>query len=177
MNATNATAETTDFIGYEYRTMQVPADLEGLVIDSYRSFGWMLDAASPRQTIGNSELRFKRDRQIRNKAELSRLQRQFDSSIQRVNALHASPRTKASIVSFTLGILGCVFLGGSMFSYLGGLMALMIILAVPGFILWIAAYPAYRAVLASAQQKAAPQIEAVYDSIYELTKRASGLLG
>lgn len=171
-----ATVGSADFIGYEYKNISVPTAIESLYVDSYRAFGWALESSNPDYLTKKTDLKFKRDRQISNKAELSRLQRQFDSYADRVASLLAGPAMRASVISIILGVLGCAFLAGATFSYLAGLTVFMVVFAVPGFILWIVAYPVYRQVRSSGQHNAEPQIDAAYDSIYETTKKASQLL-
>ena len=72
------TKNSDNFIGYEYKEIIITCDKEGMYADGYPSFGWKLDGITP-SVIGLStvNLKFKRDRKIKNKAELSRLQRQF----------------------------------------------------------------------------------------------------
>jgi hypothetical protein len=68
---TDITINGKNFVGYEYKEVSTSRGLEGVYADGYPNFGWELEG-------GNyGRLKFKRDRKIRNKAELSRLQREF----------------------------------------------------------------------------------------------------
>ena len=102
-------AVNANFVGYEYRDITVDRDLEALYADSYRSFGWILENASPLALgLGNITMKFKRDRKIRNKAELTRLQRQFDACVNDIMSMEDSKASSASIVAFSVGIVGTV---------------------------------------------------------------------
>jgi hypothetical protein len=169
-------AGAKDFVGYEYKNISVPSLDEGLYVDSYRAFGWSLESAEQDKLSNSVVLKFKRDRQIRNKAELSRLQRQFDSYAMQVRNLESEPKNRARIFALSVGLIGCAFLAGAMFSYLGGFIVAMVLLAIPGFLLWLVAYPVFSRVLAGRTQKNAPQVDATYDAVYETAKKASQLL-
>lgn len=175
-NVNEVSAGAKDFIGYEYKNISVPSLDEGLYVDSYRAFGWALESSEQDKLTSNIVLKFKRDRQIRNKAELSRLQRQFDSYAMQVRGLEAAPKSRARMISLSVGIIGCAFLAGATFSYMSGFIVAMVLLAIPGFLLWLIAYPSYTRVLAKTTQRNASQVDATYDAVYETTKKASQLL-
>jgi len=170
---------SSNFIGYEYKDVTTSRELEGIYADSYPSFGWTLDGAVPIPIIGISTitLKFKRDRKIRNKAELTRLQRQFEACISEIMRMERSKSISASIVAFTIGIIGAACMAGATFSYLGGLIPLCIILAVPGFIGWILPYFMYNSTYAKKTSKITPLIEVKYDEIYEVCEKGNALLG
>jgi len=65
---------------------------------------------------------------IRNKAELTRLQRQFDSCVAEVVALEQSKTTGAMIAALSIGIAGTAFMAGSIFAYLADMLLFCIIL-------------------------------------------------
>lgn len=131
------TNQENSFVGFEY--MEVPAkrSMESLYVDSYRNFGWEYEGSSEQENSDHVTVKFKRNRKIRNKAELSRLQRQFESCTHEIEALERSRTTTATIAAFSIGLVGTALLGCSMFSYLNGMLPLMVILAVPGFLGWI----------------------------------------
>ncbi|MCI1868830.1 hypothetical protein [Bifidobacterium crudilactis] len=175
-NTNEVHAGAKDFVGYEYKNISVPSLDEGLYVDSYRSFGWSLESSEQDRLSNSVVLKFKRDRQIRNKAELSRLQRQFDSSALKIRALETAPESTARLLALCLGIIGCAFLAGATFSYMAGFIVAMVLLAIPGFLLWIVAYPVFVRTKASKTQKNAPQLDACFDAVYETSKQASQLL-
>lgn len=86
-------------------------------------------------------------------------------------------KTSAAVIAaFTAGLIGTVFLGGSVFAYLGGLLPFSIVLAVPGFLGWILPYFLYCRVRRSRTEALTPLIEQKYDEIYSVCEKASGLL-
>ncbi len=109
------------FIGYEYMEVAADRQMEAVYADSYPSFGWRLDACTPCvQGLTRVTMKFKRDRKIRNKAELTRLQRQFESGAAEIAALEKSKTLGASAAAFLIGIVGTAFMAGSVFSAGGG---------------------------------------------------------
>ncbi|MEG0368303.1 MAG: hypothetical protein RR585_15770 [Coprobacillus sp.] len=166
------------FIGYEYKDIIVEKSLEAIFIDSFTYFGWQLETSRPSLSTHQSvELKFKRDRKIRNKAELTRLQRQFEAFVHEISLLETSKKTKAMIVAFTLGICGTVLIAASTFSYLGGLYLAMILFAAPGFIGWILPYFCYMKIYEKKVKEINPLIEKKYDEIYDICEKANQLLG
>ena len=176
MNETGS--DSSGFIGYEYRDVTVNRSLEAMYIDGYENFGWKHESTTATQIgLGAVSMKFKRDRKIRNKAELTRLQRQFDACVSEITSMEKSKAASASIVAYTVGLLGTAFLAGATFSYLGGLIILCIVLAIPGFVGWILPYFLYNSTYAKKAAKVTPLIESKYDEIYEICERANSLLG
>lgn len=138
------TKNENNFIGYEYKDVTVNRSMESVYSDGYANFGWKLeDTSTPLQGINFVTMKFKRDRKIRNKAELSRLQRQFDACVAEIENMERSKALGASAAAYGIGIVGCAFLAGSVFAYNGNMLPLSIILAIPGFIGWILPYFCY----------------------------------
>jgi hypothetical protein len=121
-------------------------------------------------------MKFKRDRKIHNKAELTRLQRQFESCASEIERLEASKSIGASVFAYSTGIVGTAFIAGSVFSYLAGMVPLMIVLAVPGFIGWIVPYFGYLRIQKKKIEQVTPLIDQKYDEIYDVCEKANGLL-
>ena len=166
-----------DFIGYEYKELIVDRDKEGVYADGYPNFGWQLEnSAAPFFGLSSVILKFKRDRKIRNKAELTRLQRQFESNVSEIEKLEQSKTTTAVITSFTIGLIGTACMAGSVFAFLGGMIPLCIVLAVPALIGWALPYFCFIRLRNKRTERIAPLIEQQYDSIYEVCEKAHGLL-
>ena len=175
---TDKNSNGKNFIGYEYRDITVERSMEAMYVDGYQNFGWELDSAAGFPVgIGSVTLKFKRDRKIRNKAELTRLQRQFDADVNEITTMEKSKGDSATIVAFTVGVIGTAFMAGSVFAVVGGLIMLCIILAVPAFIGWILPYFLYKSTYAKKAAKVMPLIDGKYDEIYEVCERANNLLG
>jgi hypothetical protein len=172
------TKNSAGFIAYEYKDLLVRRDVKSLYEDSYPSFGWALEenADAPVLGISSVNLKFKRDRKIRNKAELTRLQRQFESNVKEIESLEHSKATGAQIAALIVGILGTAALAGSVFAYLSSMIPLMIILAIPGFIGWVLPYFCYTRILKKRIDTVTPLIEEQYDTIAEVCEKANALL-
>lgn len=170
--------EKNNFIGYEYKDIIIDKSIQAVYEDSFPYFGWKYENSSSSLKNSNTiEIRFKRDRKIRNKAELTRLQRQFEASVNEIVMLEKSKTTKASIIAFTVGILGTAFIAGATFSYLSSMFVLMIILAIPGFLGWILPYFCYKYIYEKKAKNIIPLIEKKYDEIYDICEKANRLLG
>ena len=167
----------TGFVGYEYKEVTVSRSMGSVYTDCYENFGWTLEGTSqPLQGISSVLLKFKRDRKIRNKAELTRLQRQLDACIHDVEMLEKSKLTGPSAAAFGLGIAGTAFMAGSVFAYTGGLPVWSFILAVPAFAGWILPYFVYVSLHRKRAAKVPPIIDEKYDEIYEVCEKANALL-
>ena len=155
----------------------VRAILSLIHIYGYRNFGWKFEGASAQEAgSGAVRLKFKRDRRIPSKAELTRLQRQFDACALEIEALERSRTTAAAIAAFTIGLAGTAFLGGAVFAYLNGLLPLMVVLAVPGFLCWIAPYFCYQKIRQRRTEQVSPIIEQKNDEIYSVCEQGCRLL-
>ena len=119
---------TRDFIAYDYLSLDVPINKEQLYIDCYQSFGWILVSYNPISTmqdyyINNHNInieklvniKFKRDRKIKNKVKLLTLQRNMEISLKKLNQLERQPELIGIMYSMTIGIIGTIF---SIFSIL-----------------------------------------------------------
>ncbi|MDR0935279.1 MAG: hypothetical protein LBM98_01200 [Oscillospiraceae bacterium] len=164
------TETNKNFVGYEYKEVSASRNLEGVYADGYPNFGWQLDGGS------YGRLKFKRDRKIRNKAELSRLQREFEAKVSEIENLERSITSGAQAAALTVGLIGTAFVGGATFAFIyGNMISLMIVLALPGFVLWGLSYLLYNKVKVKKSNVAEPLIDRKYDEIYEVCARAHTL--
>ena len=171
------TKKENNFVGYEYKDVTVKHHMEPVYADGYIDFGWSLEGTStPIQNVGSVIMKFKRDRKIRNKAELSRLQRQFDSCAREIETLELSKVIAASAVAYVIGVAGTAFIAGSVFAYLASKLPLSIILAIPGFVGWIIPYFCYTSIRNKKNDEVTPLIDKKYDEIYEVCEKANNLL-
>lgn len=165
------------FVGYEYKDVTVKRESANLYADSYPNFGWTLEGtATPIGNVGSVTMKFKRDRKIRNKAELTRLQRQFEAQVSEIEAMEFSKALGASTAAYVIGVVGTALMAGSVFAYLGGMLPLCIILAIPAFIGWIIPYFCYSNIRKKKTERVAPIIDSKYDDIYEACEKANALL-
>ena len=181
------------YMGFEYREITVSKKYISLYMDSYPCFGWEPDpnrrtapGDSPSAPLKGTRaengdrktLYFRRKRSISNKVELTRLQRNFDSCIKEIEELNRSKTAAALMISLLVGIVGTVFIAGSVFAVTAEppVLWLTILLAVPGFAGWILPYFLYRWVTRKKEAEINPLIEQKFDEIYRICEKGSGLL-
>jgi hypothetical protein len=171
------TKSENNFIGYEYRNFTVSRKMESVYADGYQNFGWILeDITSSAKSVFTVVMKYKRDRKIINKAELTRLQRQFEACVAEIETLERSKFVTASTVAYIVGVVGTAFMAGSTFAYLADMLSLCIILAIPGFAGWIIPYFCYSKIRSKKTANVTPLIDNKYDEIYEVCEKANGLL-
>lgn len=167
------------FDSFDYFTVTVEEELLSQYMDGYEKFGWHMDEnVQPEKSMGKVTLHMKRSRNIINKVELTRLQRHYESCMEEICTLEASKNSVPTMVSLTCGLLGCGFMAGSVFAVTATppIIWLMVLLAIPGFLLWAASYFGYKAAKKWRIQKVTPLIEAKYDEACEVCEKAFHLL-
>jgi len=176
MNETNS---SRDFVGYEYKELTVPRSMEAIYVDGYQNFGWKPSETSGVVTgINFSHLKFRRDRKILNKAELTRLQRQFDSCTNEITSLEKSKTTNATISALIVGLIACAFLAGSVFAVTAPIpnILLCVIFGLPGIIVSIFPYFIFKSMILKRARTIEPLIDTKYDEMYEVCEKANSLL-
>lgn len=172
------TKEENGYVGYEYKDVTVKRSMESVYVDGYANFGWTIEGTStPIGKVDSVTLKFKRDRKIRNKAELTRLQRQFEACVSGILSLESSKYIKASAVAYIIGVIGTGFMAGSVFAVTANRIIPCIILAIPGFVGWILPYLCYCRISNAKTVQVTPLIDQKYDEIYEVCEKANGLIG
>lgn len=167
----------SDFIGYEYRDITVKKAMQSVYADSFGNFGWIAEGIG--EAVGKVDsvvMKFKRDRKIRNKAELTRLQRQFEACVTEIISMEKSKKTKASAIAYVVGVIGTVFMAGSVFAVTSGNIPLCVILAIPGVIGWVIPYPIFRSVSGKKTEAVNPLIDQKYDELYTVCEKANALI-
>ena len=177
MTMSEFTKNADGFVGYEYKEFTVKRNMESVYADGYTNFGWKLESTSfPIKSLGSIAMKFKRDRKIRNKAELTRLQRQFEACAAEIEQLEFSKTVGASTFAYIIGVIGTALMAGSVFTYTSGTLLLSVILAIPGFVGWIIPYFCYLTIYKKKSNQVAPLIDQKYDEIYEVCEKANSLL-
>lgn len=161
------------FVGYEYKEVDCKGPRASMYLDCYPCFGWTED-----ERTKNGTITLKRDRKLVNKVELTRLQRHFEACMNEIETLERSKTTGAMIAALSVGIIGCAFMAGSVFAvtHEPPLLALTIVLAVPGFVGWILPWFVYRKLAAKRGKAVAELVEKTYDEIYEICDKGAQLL-
>ena len=168
------------FVGYEYKEIPASGERASLCLDGYQSFGWVLDERTGEEALrrGKGKLVLKRDRKIINKVELTRLQRHFEACVRELDELEQSKTARAFAGAIAVGLTGTAFLAGATFAvtHEPPLIGLTILLAVPGFIGWIAPWFLYRAAVRRRTRVVDGLMERKYDEIDEVCKKGQQLL-
>ena len=168
------------FIGsFDYFNVSVDDEYCSQYMDGYQKFGWKMDEnVKPEKNMGKVTLHMKRSRNIVNKVELTRLQRNYEYCMDEIITLEHSKSSVPTMVSLTCGLIGCAFMAGSVFAVTNEppIIWLTVLLAIPGFFLWGAAYFSYKAVKKYRTEKVNPLIEEKYDEVYEVCEKAFRLL-
>lgn len=167
------------FDSFDYLKVTVEEDLLSQYIDGYEKFGWNMDENRQLEKgMGKVTLHMKRSRHIINKVELTRLQQHYEACMGEICTLNASVNSVPAMVSLTCGLTGCGFMAGSVFAVTAEppIIWLMALLAVPGFLLWAAAYFSYKEVRQRRSKKVIPLMETKYDEACEVCEKAFRLL-
>lgn len=175
MNGT--TNDKNRFVGFEYKEVTIKKTMQPVYSDSYKSFGWILEGNS--DSVGKPDyikMKFKRDRKIRNKAELTRLQRMFDAYVSEILRFEGSKKTKAAVIAYVVGVIGTAFVAGSVFAVTAGKVGACIVLAIPGFIGWIIPYLLFRSISRKKTEQVNPLICQKYEDLYSVCEKANKLL-
>ena len=171
-----------DYIGYEYKELVVDKKQVSFYLDGFENFGWEIDEKYPpvveSNHSGKTVIKLKRNRKIMNKAELTRLQRNFEDCMRQIDSLENSKTSLATVTALIIAILGTAFMTCSTFSAVHEppFILLCIVLAIPGFVGWILPVFAYRKIVRSKTQELAPLIEKKQDEAYEICEKGHKLL-
>ena len=174
-----------NYVGYEYKEIAADGPMVSLLLDGYENFGWEVNDSLPESNTGGRPgtrqkvvIRLRRDRKILNKAELTRLQRNFEACILEIQTLEHRKTSAAAAYAIILGVIGAAFMAGSTFAVTAQPphYILCILLAIPGFLGWIFPYFLYKRIVGKQTEKMAPLIEAKYDEIYEICEKGNKIL-
>lgn len=177
MSQTTTSPASRDFVAYEYTTVKADRDLESLYRDSYQNFGWELEGyGSGVPSPNNVSIKLKRDRRIKNRSAVAELQRTCERALESIAGLERSKNTSAFTAALTVGILGCVFLAGSIFAIEASMWTLSIPLGGVGLILWLAGYLVHGKVKARRTRQVDPLIDRQYEIVYDTGEQAARLL-
>lgn len=171
-----------DYKGYEYKELVVDKSKLSLYIDGFEKFGWYLEDNQEKlvesNTSGKTLVKFKRDKKILNRAELTRLQRNFEDCMKQIESLEASKSSLATALSIFIGIFGMLVLAVSIMIAVNNsnLMILAVVLSVPGFLAVVMAHYTYKKIVIYKTSKIDPLIQKKVEEIYGLIKKATDLL-
>lgn len=177
--------EQRNYVGYEYKEIEADCSMVSLLLDGYENFGWEVNESLPAGSMGGKPgsrqktvIRLKRDRKIINKAELTRLQKNFEACVSEIQTLEQRKTSAATAYAIVFGIIGTAFMAGSTFAVTAQPPHYVwcILLAIPGFLGWIFPYFLYKKIAGKQTEKIIPLVDAKYDEIYEICEKGNKLL-
>lgn len=181
-------SETKDFIAYEYLSIKVESDKEPLYIDCYENFGWILinnTALIDKEdyylnNVNNRKvnIKFKRDRKIKNKLKLISLQKKLEICLKELEEYEKSPIRLGMVWALTIGFIATIFMAISVFAITATnpLYILCIISGIIGIIGWILPFFIYNKIKDEETEKNVSLIEEAYNSIYDYCEQAKKLI-
>lgn len=169
-----------DFISYEYKTVNVKAKDQAKASDMYEAFGWEITATSP-TSLGGVTLSLKRDRKLKHRQELNKLERQAESITATINGLERSQKTGARIFAYIFGIAAALVLGGGMCLVMlieNSVPALVggIALGIIGIVLCGVNYLIYAKIATSKTNRVLPAIEENEEKLANVLEKGDELL-
>ncbi len=168
-----------DFMTYDYIMKEISSDKVSICVDCYESLGWEVTANNSVFGYMN-QLVFKRDRKIKNKQALLKIQKKFDENFDNIEKMEKSKTTKGFVSSMIIGVIGALTLGGGMsLCLLNNPLPLMIIgiaIGVVGLGICALSYPLYTKITNKRNTIITPIIEEHYDIIANLCEEGNNLL-
>ncbi|MDR1699941.1 MAG: hypothetical protein LBR68_01990 [Lachnoclostridium sp.] len=167
-----------DYIGYDYKIVNTNSDKASLYLDAYKNFGWSQDETMPmKQSAGAVTIKLKRDRKILNKSELTRLQQHFEACMDEIITLESSKARRPTMYSITIGIIGTIFMAGSVFAitHEPPMIVLCAVLGIPGLAGWALPYHLFKFFVDKRTVEIVPLIEQKHDEIHEICAKGGAL--
>ena len=180
-----------DFIAYDYLSLNVEPELEQFYVDCYQCFGYILTSASTEHinhdyfindyNLNQTRLvniKFKRDRKIKNKVELLVLQKEMELSLKKIDRLNKEAELLSTIYSVSIGSLGLLFIIFSILSFNASnpLYILGALCGIVGALGAISAFFVYNIVKIKTKEKNEILIEEQYAIIYDCCEKANNLI-
>ena len=169
-----------DFTSYEYGTKTVKAKDQSRAMDMYEAFGWEVTQVTPAFLDGVT-LSMKRDRKLKHRQELTKLERQAEDTFETINGLQRKKTSGASIFAYIFGIIAVLVLGGGMclcmlngnsvLSLAGG-----IVIGVAGIALCGVNYFVYSKLAAKKTKQILPVIDQTEEKLANILEKGNDLL-
>lgn len=174
MNDTQRAAGS--FVAYETREIAVNRQYAALYTGGFRDLGWEPDGA---QSLSEADpfirLRFRRDRRIINRMELTRLENQFCACMKDIERLERSRTSYAMAAALISGVTGLVLGVGAALAALQPMIWLAVLLGIPAVLLCALSMPLHNLILKRRTAETEPHIDAKYEEILALCDKARRL--
>jgi len=173
--------QQNNYRNYEYMTKVTDSRSVNEVANRYSSLGWEPDGQQ--RGLLYTTLTFKRDRGVKNKEQLNRLQARIEDGVNGIAYMEESKTKNALITSLAIGIFAALMFGGGMSLIMFNAAPLVLAALIGGIALGIVGgavaaivYPLYKKMVRSKTAKTDPLIEKKRDEIADLCQEASGLI-
>ena len=168
-----------NFAVYDYMCKSVKAHKQTEAVDMYEAFGW--EATGAAASFGGVTVSFRRDRKIKHKTELNRLECKAENLKSLIDRITASMSFGAMIFAYIFGCLAALVFGGGLCMCLlnpGGVPLLVggILLGLAGIALMSATYPIYKRLVAARTERLIPEREAAEEKLAVVCGQAHGLV-
>lgn len=169
-----------DFISYEYKTATAKNGEQAKAADLYEAFGWEITGSAPAFT-GGVTLSLKRDRKLKHKQELNKLERKAEETLEAIGGFRKSQTRGARIFAILFGCLAALVLGGGMSLVMtipNSLPAMVcgIFLGLVGIALCSVNYPIYRKMADKKTKELLPVIDDHEEKLANLLEQGNDLL-
>ena len=172
------TPQDARFVAHENASARAPRELDTLYRDTYEAFGWRIENEHPVTSgqAGPVTLKLRRDRRLKNRQMVQTLQRKAEGNLASIVRLERSKKTVPMSVAIVVGIIGCGFLAGSIFSMEGGFMTTSIVLGAIGLLGWLAGFLSYLGITSARSTRVAQAIDQEFEALYATSEQAADLL-
>ncbi len=172
--------EEKDFVTFEYKTVSVKAEQQPKCADLYEAFGWEIISAAP-SMAGNVVLSLKRDRKLKHKQELKKVERQAEEVSRTLERLERSKTAGPSGFAYLFGIVAALVLGGGMCLVMlteNNLPALIggIVLGIAGIVLCGVNYLIYKKGVERRLKRVLPAVDENEEKLADLLEKGNDLL-
>jgi hypothetical protein len=172
-----------EMVVYDYKTIRVDRSMETVAQDAYIAMGWAPTGAGLGDgAIFNVNLSFKRDRNIRGKQNLLKIQEQIDLVLSNIDIMQKVKKRAGNITAWTAGAVGALILGGSINMLFTPTESLLfnnfplfaggVALGAAGFGICCLGWYLHGKIKRSKAAKITPLIEAEYDELADLITEA-----
>ena len=168
-----------DFVSYEYKTVSVKAKDQSKAIDLYEAFGWEI-TATERTALDNTILSMKRDRKLKHKAELVKLERQAENAFEAVNGLEKAKTQGARVFAYIFGCIAALVLGGGMSLCMlpdsAAAKAAGIVVGILGIAMCAVNYPIFKKLVVKKTKSLLPVIDETEEKLANILEKGNDLL-
>lgn len=169
-----------DFVAYEYATRTVKAKDQTRETDRYEAFGWEVTGTAP-TGWDSVTLSLRRDRKLKHKQELARLERQSEAITATIDGLERAKSFGASVFAYLFGCFAALILGGGMSLVMlteASIPALIggVALGIVGIALCGINYPIYKRAVDKKTKQLLPVIDDNEEKLANLLEKGSELL-